>query len=268
MDTSDKINLLRWQLDSGADEFIEIKPVNRLKNGLPHSKPKDNLAKQTENITDPVETIYPPKNISKELFTSTLEKTNLAETVDELKLALEDFEGCSLKATATNLVFAHGNPTAKLMFVGEAPGTEEDRNGIPFFGKSGQLLNKMIASIGLERSKVMVCNTVFWRPPGNRPPTPHEVALCLPFLERLIQLVNPSILVCLGGPASKTLFGTSEGIGRIRGKWFSYQNSGMPNPIDSTAMFHPKYLNQTPKQKHLAWRDLLTISEKLAVKVI
>ena len=186
-----------------------------------------------------------------------------AETVDELRTALESFEGCGLKKTATNLVFTDGNPEAPILFVGEGPGAEEDRQGLPFVGPSGKLLDKMLASIGLDRTGVLISNTVFWRPPGNRTPTPQEMAVCMPFVERLIELVDPKILVPLGGPAAKSLLAQTAGVGRLRGQWFSYSTPRLPRPIEATPLYHPAYLLRSPGQKRNTWRDLLEIKRKL-----
>ncbi len=146
-------------------------------------------------------------------------------TLDELRARLDAFEGCALKKTATQLVFSDGNPEANIMFVGEAPGADEDRIGRPFVGRAGQLLDKMLAAIGLDRTKVYIANVVPWRPPGNRTPTPVETAACLPFTRRQIELVDPKILVCVGLPSAQTLLNVSEGIKRARGKWMSYEIS-------------------------------------------
>ena len=186
-----------------------------------------------------------------------------AETVDELRTALESFDGCGLKKTATNLVFTDGNPEAPILFVGEGPGAEEDRQGLPFVGPSGKLLDKMLASIGLDRSGVLISNTVFWRPPGNRTPTLQEAAVCMPFVERLIELVDPKILVPLGGPAAKSLLAQTAGVGRLRGQWFSYSTPRLPRPIEATPLYHPAYLLRSPGQKRNTWRDLLEIKRKL-----
>jgi DNA polymerase len=186
-----------------------------------------------------------------------------AETVDELRTALESFDGCGLKKTATNLVFTDGNPEAPILFVGEGPGAEEDRQGLPFVGPSGKLLDKMLASIGLDRSGVLISNTVFWRPPGNRTPTLQETAVCMPFVERLIELVDPKVLVPLGGPAAKSLLAQTAGVGRLRGQWFSYSTPRLPRPIEATPLYHPAYLLRSPGQKRNTWRDLLEIKRKL-----
>lgn len=186
-----------------------------------------------------------------------------AMSLEDLRATLTGFEGCPLKRTATHLVFTDGNPQASVLFIGEAPGAEEDRQGVPFVGPSGRLLDRMLASIGLDRTRVCISNTVFWRPPGNRTPTTHEMAVCMPFLERLIELVDPRVLVTLGGPAAKTVLGESAGVSRLRGRWFAYSSPRLSHPIPATAMFHPAYLLRTPAQKRDAWRDLLMLRKKL-----
>jgi DNA polymerase len=191
-------------------------------------------------------------------------QAQVTTSVEELRLALEAFDGCALKRTATNLVFTDGNPKAPLLLIGEAPGAEEDRQGLPFVGPSGRLLDKMLESIGLDRGRVLISNTVFWRPPGNRTPTSQETAVCMPFLERLIELVDPQILVALGGPAAKAVLAQTTGVGRLRGKWFSYSTARLVRPIAATAMFHPAYLLRSPGQKRDTWRDLLEIKRRLA----
>jgi len=190
-----------------------------------------------------------------------------AQNLDELRAALDAFEGCALKRTASRLVFADGNPTARLMLVGEAPGAEEDRQGLPFVGRAGQLLDRMLAAIGLDRTKVYIANVVPWRPPGNRTPTMQETAACLPFMERQIALVDPAILVCLGGSSAQTLLRLKDGIMRSRGRWYDYaiaRDTGETRNIRAFATLHPAYLLRSPAQKRLAWRDLREIAKALA----
>ncbi len=186
-----------------------------------------------------------------------------AHTLAELEAAIAGFDGCALKATATRLVFADGNPKARLMLVGEAPGADEDRQGKPFVGVSGQLLDRMLAWIGLDRSKVYISNILPWRPPGNRSPTSAEIAICLPFIERHIELVDPSVLVLLGGTSAKALLATGEGIMKLRGRWLEYASPGLPRPVAAMATFHPAYLLRSPGYKREAWRDFLVIKNKL-----
>jgi DNA polymerase len=185
-----------------------------------------------------------------------------ASTLEELRAAMAGFDGCNLKSTAKNLVFADGNPQASLMLVGEAPGRDEDLEGLPFVGRSGRLLDRMLAAIGYDRNSVYIANVIPWRPPGNRAPTPHETEICRPFIERQIELVNPKVLVNLGGPSAKTLLDTSEGILRLRGNWRVHTTrSGVAIPAMPT--LHPAYLLRTPAHKRLAWRDFVDVKVKL-----
>ena len=189
------------------------------------------------------------------------EAAKSATTLDELRAILDRFDGCALKATATQLVFADGNPQARLMFVGEAPGRDEDIEGLPFVGRSGKLLDRMLAAIGLDRTTVYIANIVPWRPPGNRTPTPQESQICLPFILRQIELVDPDVLVCLGGPSAQTLLGIKEGITKTRGRWFTFQTG--KREIRAMPTFHPAFLLRSPLQKRFAWRDFLAIRKAL-----
>ncbi|MFC0219765.1 uracil-DNA glycosylase family protein [Pseudochelatococcus lubricantis] len=191
------------------------------------------------------------------------ERAQAAQTLDELREALASFEGCGLKATAKNLVFADGNPQARVMFVGEAPGRDEDIQGLPFVGRSGQLLDRMLHAVGLDRKTgAYIANIVPWRPPGNRTPTPQEAAACHPFIERQIELCDPDILVCLGGPSVQALLGVRDGILRTRGRWFTYHTGR--REIRALATLHPAYLLRQPLQKRLAWQDFKALRNALA----
>ena len=184
------------------------------------------------------------------------------ETLDELRAILDKFDGCALKATATQLVFADGNPKARVMFVGEAPGRDEDIEGLPFVGRSGKLLDRMLAAVGLDRTSVYIANIVPWRPPGNRTPTPQESQICLPFILRQIELADPDILVCLGNPSAQTLLGIKEGITKTRGRWFTFDTG--KREIRAMPTFHPAFLLRSPLQKRFAWRDFLAIKKALS----
>ena len=184
-------------------------------------------------------------------------------SLEQLVAAVRAFEGCALKRTATNTVIGDGNPEARLMIVGEAPGAEEDRQGLPFVGPAGRLLDRMLAAIGLDRSAVYITNMLPWRPPGNRSPTAEELAICQPFLERQIELIAPRILVLVGGIAAKALLGRREGITRLRGQWFPYATPRMAGTVQATATFHPAYLLRTPSAKREVWRDLLAIEDRM-----
>ena len=190
------------------------------------------------------------------------EAARSAPTLEALRTILEGFDGCALKATASQLVFADGNPESRVMLVGEAPGAEEDRLGKPFVGRAGQLLDRMLAAIGLDRTSVYIANIVPWRPPGNRTPTPQESAICLPFIARQIELVDPTVLVLLGGFAASSLIGTKDGILKTRGRWLNYHAGH--RDIRLLATLHPAYLLRQPLQKRLAWRDMLAIKRALA----
>jgi DNA polymerase len=190
------------------------------------------------------------------------EAATRAQSLDELRALLEGFQGCALRATATQLVFADGTPQTRVMFVGEAPGYEEDITGRAFVGRSGKLLDLMMKAIGLDRTSAYIANVVPWRPPGNRTPTPQETAICVPFIRRQIELADPDILVCLGQPATQTLLATREGITRTRGRWLKYDTGS--REIRAIATFHPAYLLRQQLQKRIAWRDFLAIKKALA----
>ncbi len=182
-------------------------------------------------------------------------------TIAELEAAIRAFEGCALKATATNTVIARGNPQAKLMIIGEAPGRDEDAQGLPFVGESGQLLDRMLKAIGRDESNVYISNMLFWRPPGNRDPSTEEIVACRPFIERLIELVQPKLLVCTGKFSTATLLGTTQGITRVRGRWHEYAKGDVKVP--AMPMLHPAYLLRQPGVKREAWRDMLELAAKL-----
>jgi len=185
-----------------------------------------------------------------------------ATSLDELRSILDRFEGCALRATATRLVFGDGNPQSRVMFVGEAPGRDEDIAGLPFVGRSGKLLDRMMGAIGLDRTNAYIANIIPWRPPGNRTPTPQESAICLPFILRQIELANPDILVCLGNPSTQTLLNVKDGILKTRGRWFAFHTG--TREIRALPTLHPAYLLRQPAQKRFAWRDFLALKKALA----
>ncbi|MBZ6075965.1 uracil-DNA glycosylase [Microvirga puerhi] len=185
-----------------------------------------------------------------------------AKSLEELEGLLARFEGCALKFSAKNLAFSDGNPEGRVMLVGEAPGADEDRIGKPFMGRSGQLLDRMLAAVGLDRTQVYVANIVPWRPPGNRTPTPQEVAICKPFIARQIELASPEFLICLGGPAAQNLLDIKDGILRTRGRWFTYK-TGDGREIRTLPTLHPAYLLRQPLQKRLGWRDFQALRRAL-----
>jgi uracil-DNA glycosylase family 4 len=268
--------ILRWYADMGVDLAIDPFPHDRFAESAERSAagpvtpaPNDaNEAPARQKSSDarpqfePTQTRAPVANLPIEAATRSAEESAAsAKTLEELREKLLQFEGCGLKATASRLVFADGNPEAEVMFVGEAPGADEDRQGLPFVGRAGQLLDRMLASIGLDRTKAYITNVVPWRPPGNRTPTPLEIAACLPFTRRHIELVSPKILVCLGAAAAQTLLGSKDGILRMRGRWWTYAPGG-PN-IPALAMLHPAYLLRQPLQKRLAWQDLRLLAKAI-----
>lgn len=185
-----------------------------------------------------------------------------AESLEALRKAMDGFTGCNLRRTAKQLVFADGNPQAGIMLIGEAPGRDEDLQGLPFVGRSGQLLDRMLAAIGLTRDDVYISNVIPWRPPGNRTPTPAETLICRPFIERHIALADPRIVVLLGGAAAKALLDTQDGILKTRGRWIEAELGGKTRPVLAT--LHPAYLLRQPAQKRLAWQDLLMLKARLS----
>ena len=259
---------LAWLVAAGADEALDAAPVDRLAarpeiaaTTTPAAAPA--AAAKSAAPSAAVSPRAAPLSSTEEAMTTARELARAAGTLDELKAALAGFEGCALKQTAMNLVFSDGNPEARVMIIGEGPGAEEDRQGLPFVGASGQLLDHILAAIGLDRSSVYITNLLFWRPPGNRTPTGTEIAACLPFVERHIELADPGYLLLLGGSSAKTLLGRSQGILKLRGHWAHYQHAGMARPIPAMASLHPAYLLRQPGQKRLAWRDFLALREAL-----
>ncbi len=251
--------LLEFYLEAGVDETIGERPVDRYQ-ARPSPPPAVVAAPAAPSAALPSPAAVPPPPPGGDTAVKgAYALAKAAGSVDELRRALETFDGCPLKKTATNLVFGDGNPQADIVFIGEAPGAEEDRQGLPFVGASGKLLDRMLGSIGLDRTQVFISNTVFWRPPGNRTPSNQETAVCMPFVERLIELIAPQVLVALGGPAAKALLQKSIGITRLRGQWFTYATPNLSRPVQATALFHPAYLLRSPARKREAWHDLLEI---------
>jgi DNA polymerase len=265
-------DLLAFYVEAGADALLQEHPVDRF-GGVPADPAATDVTAQAtppgprpsapafEPRPSPSAPAAPPA--PDEAVMAAREAAKSAASLEELRAILARFEGCALRMTARQLVFADGNPEGRVMFVGEAPGAEEDRDGLPFVGRSGKLLDRMLAAIGLDRTQVYITNVIFWRPPGNRTPTPAEVAACLPFVERHIELVGPELLILAGNAAAKTLLLRNEGITRIHGKWFEYQSAGMSRPVPTLPIYHPAYLLRAPAQKRDAWRDLLQIRERL-----
>jgi uracil-DNA glycosylase family 4 len=242
--------LLAWYEAMGVDEAIGEEPVDRFAAVVR----KTPVAPATSGRQRPMEVVRASPSRTAPADGAA---TSAAATLSELEALVEQFEGCSLKRTAKSLCFARGGVEAKVMMIGEAPGRDEDLQGKPFVGRAGQLLDRMLAAIGLGEAEVYITNTVYWRPPGNRTPTPEEVEACAPFLARQIELLSPRALVLLGGAAAKTILGTTEGIMRLRGKWLTYASP--IGEVPALAMLHPAYLLRNPAAKRYAWRDLLML---------
>ena len=253
--------LLAFYAEAGVDALVGEEPVNRFAVAGP--VPTQPLAR--ERPVTPAVRIEPATAVAPAPpDAATLEAREAARgapTLEALRGILEKFDGCALKATATRLVFADGTPGSRVMLIGEAPGRDEDIQGLPFVGRSGKLLDRMLAAIGLDCSSVYIANVVPWRPPGNRTPTPQETQICLPFIKRQIELANPDILVCLGGPSATTLLGIREGITKSRGRWFKFDTGA--REIRALPTFHPAFLLRSPLQKRLAWRDFLAVKKAL-----
>ncbi len=249
------IEWLQWYEAMGVDEAIGDHPIDHL---LPERK--------NVNPSLPVTTIMPPPTITNPLapFQAIVDKARaLADscmTLSELGAAVKAFDGCALKRTATNTVFSDGSSNAEIMLMGEAPGANEDAQGIPFCGDSGKLLDVMLSHIGLSREKnLYISNCLFWRPPGNRPPTPEELAICLPFVERHIALIRPKLLILAGATAAVDMLQTKEAVTKLRSRMHEYSNRYLESPIPVAILFHPSYLLRQPSQKKQAWFDLLKI---------
>ncbi len=258
---------LAWQVEAGADEAIEeLAGFLHWKTASPRQPPilRQQAASPAVDMT--VALSSPPVTAKPAPVLPVIPVT--ASSLDELKAALVAFEGCDLKQMAMNLVFADGNPEADIMVIGDVPAEEEDRQGLPFAGANGQLLDKMLASIGLDRSKVYLTNLVFWRPPGNRTPSEIEVAACLPFTQQHIRLKAPKLIILFGALTAKTLLRTKEPFSKLRGKWADYTVTGAgaaePVTVPCLPTYHPLYLMRQPSAKRQAWADLLEIKEKWA----
>ena len=267
--------LISFYRDAGVDALLDEEATDRFVDApqrltaaaaaAPAAEPRREAAPAVANARPsppPGASLPLPPAAPEAAVISARAAANSAENLDALRTLLDTFEGCMLRATATQLVFADGNPNARVMFVGEAPGRDEDIAGLPFVGRSGKLLDRMMEAIGLDRTQAYIANIVPWRPPGNRTPTPQESAVCLPFIHRQIELADPDILVCLGQPSTQTLLGTKEGITRTRGRWFRFHTGR--REIRALATYHPAFLLRSPLQKRLAWRDFLALKKALA----
>jgi DNA polymerase len=272
----DKKSLLQWYLDAGVDEAIGNEPVQYFSMHAPVSSEVGaitsiNTVPVASAHTSSLGTYAPPSPSSTPLHHTPSAAVAMARsladgarTLEELEETVRAFDGCVIKKTASKTVFSDGNPKARVMIIGEAPGAQEDKEGIPFCGASGQLLDRMFAAIGLSRKNdVYISNSVFWRPPGNRTPNPEESAICLPFVEKHIALIKPALLVLCGGSATTSLLNKDASISRLRGKTYDYTNSYIDSPIKTVVMYHPAYLLRQPGHKRLAWNDLLLVENVL-----
>jgi DNA polymerase len=265
----DRLAALAWLVEMGADEAVGEVPVDRF---AAHAKTAP--APRPSEIRAPHSPPHRPPNPVRPPVAARAAGEGLADaravaaacgSLAEIAAALSAFDACPLQRTATNLVYTDGNRGARILFIGEAPGREEDLQGLPFVGRSGQLLDRMLGFIGLSRGSAdpaaaaLITNVIFWRPPGNRKPTEAETLMCLPFVERTIELVAPEIIVCLGATPASRLLGTTEGILRLRGTWRSYAAGDREIPLLPT--LHPAYLLRQPAQKRLAWRDFLELKK-------
>ncbi len=277
--------LLAFYAEAGVDEALVDEPINRLESGrgdagrqaVERAEPRAAPAARRTGMAEAA----PPSVLGaaqpgpaalaarapvavpdEGQIAAARARAASASTLEDLRAQMAEFDGCNLKFTAKNLVFADGNPRAELMLVGEAPGRDEDLEGLPFVGRSGQLLDRILAAIGLDRTSVYIANVIPWRPPGNRTPTPQETEICRPFIERQVELANPKVLVTLGGPSAKTLLNTTEGVMRLRGNWKTHVTaSGVAIPAMPT--LHPAYLLRNPAHKKFAWRDFLEVNARL-----
>jgi DNA polymerase len=270
----DPADLVAWYAEMGVDVALDETPVDRFAAterravageaaapapaaDRPPPRERFQPAPIRTLIAPASQPVAPPDEMERAARTA----ASAATTLEELRAALDSFEGCGLRKTATQLVFSDGNPEGRVMLVGEAPGRDEDIQGRPFVGRSGQLLDRMLAAIGLDRTSVYIANVVPWRPPGNRTPTPQETAACRPFISRQIELADPDFLICLGAPSAAELMSNTQGILKFRGQWRDFDTGR--RTIRAMATLHPAYLLRQPLQKRLAWRDLLMLREAL-----
>ena len=286
------LSALNWLVEAGADEAVGEAPVDRfiaprpnppLEGGSKNSSVATNFSGRGPSPAPDPSPKMPPAfstlpqgegkrplaqirpgdtaPLATDGFASALDIAARCQTLAELKAALESFEGSALRKLASTTVFADGNPASRIMFIGEAPGHDEDKAGLPFVGRAGKLLDKMMAAIGLDRSSAYIINVMPWRPPDNRNPDPGEVAMCIPFLRRHIELAGPQILILLGAVSARHVLGLNEGIMKLRGRWLEYRIGTQMVPVLPT--LHPAYLLRQPAHKKLAWRDLQAVAAKL-----
>jgi uracil-DNA glycosylase family 4 len=275
----DKKVLLEWYAEAGVDEAIDDTSTNYFAllskasanrvdaAGDPApaivSSIQSGQSKPVAAVQSQAAAQTPLHHIPSAAIATARSMADKAQTLEELERTVREFDGCAIKKTASKTVFSDGNPKARVMIIGDAPGAQEDLQGIPFCGPSGQLLDRMFAAIGMDRNTLYISNAVFWRPPGNRQPSPEETSICLPFVEKHIALVAPSLLVLSGGTATTSLMRKDASISRLRGKFYEYSNQYTQKTIPVLLMYHPSYLLQQPSHKRLSWNDLLLIREFL-----
>lgn len=256
IENTDIASLLRWYVDSGVDETIGDETLDWFAlSEKPGQKPG------SRNLSAPAQKAAAMASVE-QIAAEAEQLAASCTSLDELNAAIKSFDGCRLKKTATHTVFCDGNPDSSIMLIGEAPGVDEDRQGKPFVGTSGQLLDKMFAAIDLSRGKdFYIANILPWRPPGNRSPTAEEVTICLPFIKRHIEIFDPKLIILLGGISAHSLLNSTVGITRLRGKWLDYDLKGSKIPV--CPLYHPDYLLRQPKAKGDTWRDLLEIKARI-----
>lgn len=285
------ITALQWYVDNGLTTCVQDEPVNRLEAlpdlndglvpdnlGQSNQQPQNILKQAAQTLAASPDSATAQRFLGKsEAYEQAVKLAMSASSIEELKEAIEQFDGIALKKTASNMVFADGNPNADIMIIGDAPGADEDRLGAPFTGASGQMLDDIFSYIDLSRSSEEASKSIYmsyivnWRPPGNRTPAPAEIDVSLPFIERHIQLVNPKILLIFGGVAAKALLGRSDSISRLRGKWHDYlpQTKALQKSdaqISAIVTYPLSRLSGTPSQKRFVWADLLAVHKRKSDK--
>ena len=262
----DTEQILNWYIIAGVSEtcadepFVALNPDATEKLSESDNKAKTEVYFQSASVSRPA--VSDLSQINHAACKSAQDICDKAQTLDDLRAMVEEFDGCSLKFSANSTVFGYGNPNAEVMIIGEAPGADEDRLGEPFVGRSGHLLDKMLSAIELRREDCYITNVLPWRPPGNRTPTSEEVTVCLPFLKRQIELIKPKIIFILGRSAANALLDNADSISALRGHFIDYI-SAKGNVIPTLSSFHPAYLLRTTSQKAKAWSDLLRLKRKL-----
>ncbi|OBZ96044.1 DNA polymerase [Pararhizobium polonicum] len=283
--------LLHFHAEAGVEWLLEEEPVDRFAefaqakasrgNGAPQAMQKTHSSEQNDASRAPVARESGNRTASRapaapaaapqmaipdeQAIAEARFAADSARSLPELKSAMEAFSGCNLRNSARNMVFADGNPSAGIMVIGPVPNGDDDREGVPFSGKQGQMLERMLAAIGLDRSSVLLTNVIPWRPPGNRPPSSRETDICRPFIERQIMLAEPRHLLVLGNFAARFFFGGNEMIHHMRGEWRDIPVGGPAGgaTVPALATLHPQDLISAPASKRLAWQDLLAFRARI-----